>query len=93
MKIPDKIKIGAHLFDVEQSSENETGYDKSGSKFGWRAKIRIQKDMVQSKKEATLFHEILHEIDYQHALELDERMVSTISESFYELLKDNDLLK
>ena len=93
MKIPPKIKIGGHLFDVEYSSEDRTGYERSGTKFGWTNKIRIQKDMVQSKKEVTLFHEIFHEIDYQHGLEIGERIINTLAECWYQILKDNGWLK
>jgi len=93
MEIPSKIKIGGHLFDIEYKSEDETGYERSGTKFGWLCKIRIQKDMVQSKKEVTLFHEIFHEIDYQHELGLTEKNINTLAECWYQVLKDNDWLK
>jgi len=93
MKIPSKIKIGGHLFDIEYKSENGTGYERSGTKFGWLCKIRIQEDMAQSKKETTLFHEIFHELDFQHNLGLDEKKIDTLAETWYQVLKDNNLLK
>ena len=93
MKILSKIKIGGHLFDVEYQSEDEVGYEHSGSKFGWRNKIRLQKDMAQSKRESVLFHEILEELNYQHEYKLDHQVLSSIAEGFYQVLKDNGWLK
>jgi len=93
MKIPPKIKIGGHLFDVEYQSEEETGYEHSGSKLGWKNKIWLQKDMVQSKKESVLFHEILEELNYQHEFKLDHQVLSSIAEGFYQVLVDNNWLK
>lgn len=93
MEIPSKIKISGHLFDIEYSSEEKTGYERSGTKFGWLCKIRLQDDMTQSKKEVTLFHEIFHEIDYQYDLGIGEKAINALAESWYQVLKDNDWLK
>ena len=92
MKIPKKIKIGGHWLDIGYKSESKDRYDKSGSRFGWEHKLILQVDMPISKQESILLHEILHEIDFQHSLELSERQVATIAECLYQVITDNDLL-
>ncbi len=92
MIIPPKVKIGGHWFDVEIKTEKQ-GYDKQATVYRWWNKIHIQGALAQSKKETALFHEVMHEIGGQMDLELSERQVSTLSETFYQFLTDNDFLK
>lgn len=93
MKIPDKIKIGGHWINIILANENDQGYDKSGSRYGWTNKIIIQENMTPSKQESTLLHEIIHEIDWQMGIALEEKQVETLAESLYQVMVDNDLLK
>jgi len=92
VEISSKYKIGGHWLDVEIKSE-EQGYDKQGTACRWWNKIFIQANLAQSKKEVSLFHEVIHEIDGQMNLDLNERQVSTLAEGFYQFLVDNKLLK
>lgn len=92
MKIPPKLKIGAHSFEVHLRAEKD-GFTISGQGQYWIHRIDIQADMVQSKQESTLFHEALHEMSKQQGWELSEAQVSSISEVFYLFLVDNGLLK
>ena len=93
MTIPKKIKIGGHWFKIVYKHEYEDAYDKSGSRFSWSNKIFLQSDMEQSKKESVLFHEILHELSWQHHLDLSEAVAASIAEGMYQVLKDNRFLK
>lgn len=91
MIIPTKLKIGAHLITIDCSQ------DLKGEMFGEylpnEDKIRICKSLSQSQKEATLIHEVFHVInacfdeDFAHAL------LESLSQQFYQVLIDNDLLK
>lgn len=92
MKISPKIKIGGHWFDIHLTAEKD-GFTKCGQGQFWHHRIDIQADMAQSKQESTLFHEALHEMSAQQGWELSEAQVSTISETFYLFLIDNNLLK
>ena len=92
MKIPSKVKIGAHWFDVEILHERD-GYFKQGTVSSWWNKIFIQADLAQSKKESNLFHEVIHEISSQMELEFSEKEVGTLAECVYQFLVDNGFLK
>ena len=92
MKIPDKIKIGAHTFDINFVSDAD-GFTLTGRAQHWSNKITLQSDLMQSKREATLFHECLHEMNCQQDWGLEESKVAIIAESFYTFLVDNGLLK
>ena len=93
MKIPSKLKIGGHWFEVVFKNEVNDNYDKSGSGHAWNNKITIQKDMMQSKKESTFLHEIVHEINWQLGLNLDEHQTDCLGESMYQVLVDNNFLR
>lgn len=45
--------------------------------------------MTQEMKEVTLIHEILHCLD----LEMEHNAVEMLSQSLYQIFKENDLLK
>ncbi len=92
MEIPDKVKIGAHWFDVHFTKEID-GFSNMGQVQHWQNRINLQTDMVQSKKESVLFHEVFHEMNDQSDWDLNEKQVVAIAETFYQFLIDNDLLK
>ena len=91
MKIPDKIKIGGHSFDIH-FTEDVDGFDIMGQGRHWSNRINIQMAMAQSKKESTLLHEALHEMNLQQGWDLDENKISAMAESFYQFLTDNGFL-
>lgn len=91
MEIPEKLKIGGHLFDIDQSEELD---DINGDTDFRKNRIRIDSGLTQSQKESTLIHEIFHVLnctlddkDYGHAL------LDSLSEQFYQVLRDNNLIK
>lgn len=93
MKIPSKVKIGGHWFEVVLKSDCHDDYEKSGTRNPWANRITVQKDMVQSKKESCFLHEIIHEIDWQLGLKLQEDQIEGLGEGLYQVLIDNDFLK
>ena len=93
MKIPDKVKIGGHWIKIEVRSDQREQYDKMGTNCHWENRIIVQEDLAGSKQISSLFHEVLHEIDKQHFLQLTESQIETISEGFYAFLVDNGFLK
>ena len=91
MKIPKTIKIGGHLISIDQNQEIE---DAAGD---WNARknlIRIDKHLPMSQKEATLIHEIFHAMNYTFADEpVAHALLESLSEQWYQVLSDNDMLK
>ena len=92
MVIPDKIKIGAHTFDVCFSAELD-GFTNMGQQQHWHNRINLQTNMARSKQESVFFHECFHEMNCQHEWGLEEGKVTTIAETFYQFLTENGLLK
>jgi hypothetical protein len=91
MKIPKKLKIGAHTFTVEfkklKGAMAESDYADQ--------KIYIEKDAKQSSQEASFLHEIIcHCINTTFTEDHKAHaMMDSYSEQIYQVLKDNKLLK
>lgn len=88
MVIPKTLRIGGHTYKIVFTTlENELGkcdYDK--------CIIYIEKDMVQSQKEATLIHEVFHALNSTMDEGLGHMLLDSLSEQFYAVLKDNKLI-
>lgn len=97
MTIPETIKIGAHTYAISFRD------DMDDTNFGVcrpnKLKIFIDGTVPQSQQEETFFHEVLHAIFSQIGLSMpddmkeEERQVQSIAHSFYQVLKENNLLK
>ena len=92
MIIPEKLKIGGHIYEIDCSQELE---GKNGETLGNGGdKIRICKTISQTQKEGTLIHEIFHVICSELAeTNMGHCLQSSLAEQIYQVLKDNDLLK
>lgn len=90
MKIPQKIKIGGHMFKIEQKVMRDCGETDFHNGI-----IPINKILPQTLKESTLIHEILcHCLNttFGHKKGVHE-VLDSMSEQIYQVLKDNKLLK
>lgn len=92
MKIPSSVKIGGITYQVKiQNSWFES--DESDGETFWTQEqgntIYIREDLSQEAKEVTFLHECLHAINGV----MDHEFLDSLSEQFYQLLKDNNLLK
>jgi len=95
MKIPKQLKIGNLTYRIgELSEDDEDNYFGRGYCFlQW---IKLSPKLSQESKEETLFHELIHLILEQYGFKeqsKDEKLVSIIGNTIYQVLKDNDLLK
>lgn len=95
MKIPKKIKIGGHIYQIiMRDREFEDGgtvgaVGTCDNKFN---KIWIDKRWVQSQQETTLIHEIIEAINWNWKLELTHPQIQGLEASFYQVLKDNKII-
>jgi len=86
MIIPKKLKIGAHtVFVREVSGMIDSGNRNSKGEYI----ILLNRQLYQTEKEVTLFHEIIHVINR----ELPEQEVEFLAQAIYQVLKDNSLLR
>jgi len=84
MKIPSKLKIGGHTYKVVFKEMEED----CGKADRYKGEIWIDEKLMQSEKEATLIHEILHILNGG----LSEATVDGLSCQLHQVLTDN-LLK
>jgi hypothetical protein len=85
VKIPEKIKVGAHTYTVQRDWE-DTQY--VGQADHAKLTIRLGKG-EQSKMEATFLHELLHCVDTTYPGEkLLEKDIDRLGEGLYQTLND-----
>lgn len=88
-KLPKKLKIGGHIFSIDESKELEGA---NGKTFYSKNLIEIDKTLVQDQKESTLLHEIFHCMNACFdEKELGHMLLDSLSEQLYQVLKDNKL--
>lgn len=84
------MKIGGHTYSVVVKK-----LDMMGETDCKKNTIYISEDVVQSQQEATLIHEIFHAINttFSGSHNFSHALLDSLSEQFYQVLKDNKLLK
>lgn len=88
MKIPKQLKIGGHTFQVKLVPKNIfSDSDTVGFCSLDDNTISIAESLTQSQKEAALLHEIMHAMNWC----LEENILESLSQQFYQVLKDNKL--
>lgn len=102
MKIPKKLKVGAHEFEVRKVKTRDLtkGNDNWGKTGFSTLQILLDQELKQTRQEETLLHEILHVCFFQGGLchkykdpAEEEYIVDTIANQLYPILKNNGLLK
>ena len=97
MKIPKKVKIGAHTYAIEFRDDLDD--ENMGVCRPAKLKIFIDGSLPQSQQEETFIHECLHAIVnllglYTHSqYDEEERVVQSVAHSLYQVLKENNLLR
>lgn len=94
MKIPNKIRIGGHIYTIKKVKPNldqeelADGF-KCGETDVGKNIIRLDMTMKESQIEETFIHEILHAINN----ELRHDLLHNLAHSLHQVLRDNKLLK
>lgn len=90
MKIPNRIKVGAHTFKVLEVKKNDLSDPEClGACDPETLTITILETLPYSFKLSTLFHEIIHAINWT----FDEDIVESFSQQMVQVLLENDLIK
>ena len=90
MDIPDKIKLGGHTINIEKvlAKDIETG----GAYHLYYNSIRLRVDDNPESAVAECFlHEIIEAIVFRNGLEIDHTHLTVLSESLFQVLRDNKL--
>lgn len=88
MKIPKKIKLGARIYKicfVEKVGDNAD----CGMTMRDTGEIKIDKSLIQSEKEVTFLHEVLHIINGG----FNENEVDLLAGAIHQFLEENKLAK
>jgi len=101
MKIPKKIRIIGFDWQIKESQAIADEGNCFGSTHTQNQVIYLEPKAPLQKKEQVFFHEMLHALWWQQGLfqrfkdkkEIEEEIVTTLSQGLYQVLKDNNLLK
>lgn len=93
-KIPNKLKIGGHMFKVVQV-KSKSNQDEMGSCDTSKNIITIDSGMVHDQKEATLIHEIFHAMNttFDGTNNFSHALLDSLAEQIYQVMKDNKLFR
>ena len=89
MKLPNKIKIGGHEYNIKLVEPSKLEDGNCGMIDRDKGEIYISKNLIRSEQEVTFFHEVIHIINSA----LSEEQTDSFAQSIYSLLKNNNLLK
>jgi len=103
IRLPKELKIGAHNVEVVFPYKFTERYDINGDYAKAISQIRValydseNNKRTESEVWVTLFHEILHAIDFSSGQRMfsgeeGENRIEAISEGLYQVMNDNKLL-
>jgi len=96
MKIPSKIKVSGVWYKIEIAKDTSDDMNEAQNRgrvlFG-KGIIKILDSYFPESKNRTLLHEIIHILDDDLGLDLEEKTIRRLASGLYQVLKDNNLLK
>ena len=96
MRIPKTIKIGGIEYSielVEEAKDEVNGAEYIGRVLFKENKIKILSSYSEEKQYRTLLHEIIHVLDEDLKVGLEEKDICRLEVGLYQVLNDNKLLK
>ena len=95
MKIPKKLKIGAHLYDVRIVQEGKVLSLSGDAGICQKQEIiEINGAFSQSQQGASLIHEIMHALNAQWDVnDTMHALMEATSQQLYQVLADNKMLR
>ena len=93
--IPNKVKIGSIIYDIDLVDCDNSEFSELklfGSIDHIKNKITIVKSLNKQRTWQTLFHEVLHAIDFDYQTNLSEENLTRLANGFYQVLIDNNFL-
>lgn len=91
MKIPNQIKIGAHDVEVRLVNADEISDGDMGQSFQPANLIKLCNGYPKSQVEESLLHEIVENVNSTHELNMEHRVIQSLSACLYQVLHDNRL--
>ena len=94
MRVPKKISAFGRSYDIIHDDEVTDQFDSYGLVHHGEEVVFLQKrskKYSEQREAATLLHEIIHIIEENLRMELDESQVGLLSTSLYGVIKENKL--
>lgn len=92
MKIPDKIKIGGHEIEVMQQKVRVSPDQGAYNNYFNLIRLESDKDTPEDNIAECFLHEIIEVINKKNNLNLDHMALTVLSESLFQVLRDNKLI-
>ena len=89
VKVPSKIKIGVHAYEVRYNPLLWHEESLKGCANHLRQTIEIDTHLAESQKLVTFLHEVNHIINDNYRCKLDEDEIDKMASGFAELLVNN----
>lgn len=91
MQLPNQIKIGGFIIQVQEKSNLMTDRMELGNYEPRTQVINIERDSSNQQKEETLVHEILEAVIAIYDLKLEHHALSILATVLHQVFKDNEL--
>lgn len=88
MKIPKQLKIGGHIYKVILTPDGFGDSPCATTDYN-KGEIKINSALLPSEMEQSVIHEAMHVMNKT----IYHPLLDSLSEQFYQFLKDNNLLK
>jgi len=91
--LPKKINVGSHIYTIRliKSPKDENEYVE-GIIIHDNEMIYIDRDLPLSGKWSTLFHEVLHAIEFVYDIKFKHKKIERLAPYLYQFLRANKLL-
>jgi hypothetical protein len=89
LQIPEKVKIGGHIYDCKLGSDIARDDNALGRSCGNAQCMWIDNTVPHENQESTLLHEIIEQINYRYELGLEHKQISILEAALYQVIKDN----
>ena len=89
MVIPDRVKIGGLVYDVNQTEYLRLGSDYGGEILLRELVINIRESLNENVKKRSLLHEVIHAICDNLGYGHDEQKIDMFTGALFALIVDN----
>ena len=87
LKVPRQIPLGSRKFKIGRADLRDDGLNGSIS-YHQRMMIKIDKSVNQTQRQISLWHEILHGINYVWKMDISEADIGRLAEGLNQVMQD-----
>lgn len=91
MKIPEKLKVIGHTYEIRMTNEARLGMSSPGTQCCNLLRIELSPTEPESRTAEIFLHEIFEAINGHLELNLEHPQITSLSEGLFQVLRDNEL--